>query len=121
MKKIDHAEHVPANAVTTEGARSAKMRVLIGPDDHAPTFAMRQFEIEPGGCTPSHEHPWEHEMYFLQGCADVQVGSESHPMRPGSFAFVPPNEPHQVRNTGHILLKFLCLIPVTQPCGCPVK
>lgn len=97
------------------------MRVLIGPDDGAPGFAMRLFELEPGGCTPSHEHDWEHEMFFLQGGGTVVVDSEEIPMRPGCFAFVPPNVPHQVKNTGFITLKFLCLIPVSRPCGCPVR
>lgn len=121
MKKILHSEQVPANPVETPGASRAKMRLLIGPGDEAPTFAMRQFELEPGGCTPDHEHPWEHEMYILQGSGTVKCSGEEFPVRPGCFAFVPPNEPHQVVNTGLMTMKFLCLIPVEQKCGCPVK
>lgn len=116
-----HCEQVPANPVEQPGAQRAKMRLLIGAADGAPVFAMRQFELEPGGCTPDHTHPWEHEMYILQGNATVICRGEEHIVRPGCFAFVPPNEPHQVKNTGLLTLKFLCLIPVNQNCGCPVK
>lgn len=121
MKKIMHADQILANPVEQEGAQRAKMRLLIGAQDGAPVFAMRQFELEPGGCTPSHEHPWEHEMYILQGSGTIHCSGEETVVRPGTFAFIPPNEPHQVVNNGMITLKFLCLIPVTQNCGCPVK
>ena len=120
MKKVMHSDQIPANAVGQPGAKRAKMRLLIGANDGAPLFAMRQFELEPGGCTPNHEHSWEHELYFLQGSGTVLCGGEDYPVRPGSFAFVPPNEPHQVQNSGMLTLKFLCLIPVTENCGCPI-
>ncbi|MDO4573858.1 MAG: cupin domain-containing protein [Planctomycetia bacterium] len=121
MKKICHCDQVPANPVEQPGASRSKMRLLIGPDDGAPTFAMRQFELEPGGHTPLHTHDWEHEMYILQGTATITVEGQEHITRPGCCAFVPPNAMHQVTNTGLIQLKFLCLIPVECSCGCPVK
>ncbi|MDO5112868.1 MAG: cupin domain-containing protein [Planctomycetia bacterium] len=121
MKKVCHSQQVPAAAANVPGAARCKMRVLVGPDDGAPTFAMRQFEVEPGGHTPMHTHPWEHEIYILQGAATITMDSEEHPARPGCCAFIPPNVPHQIANAGLLELKFLCLIPIECSCGCPVK
>jgi len=36
---------------------------------------------------------------------------EEHVLRPGTVVFVPPNEPHQFKNTGRTTLKFICLVP----------
>jgi quercetin dioxygenase-like cupin family protein len=40
--------------VEMPGAQGAKIRLLIGPEEGATSFHMRQFEIAPGGCTPHH-------------------------------------------------------------------
>ena len=64
IKKI---KDVPAVPVEMEGARDVKVRVLFGPDDNAPTFAMRVFELDKAGHTPYHSHPFEHEVIVLNG------------------------------------------------------
>ena len=97
------------------------MRCLIGPDDAAPSFSMRQFEVAPGGHTPKHAHGHEHEVFVLEGTGVVVEGDREHPLRPGTAVFVPPNQLHQFRNTGAGPLKFLCLIPhplrgMREPC-----
>ena len=51
------------------GKETSKLRVrwLITEDIGAINFAMRLFEMEPGGYSPLHSHPWEHEVYVLSG------------------------------------------------------
>mgnify|MGYP005831801223 CR=1 FL=1 len=115
MKVVDYRE-VPEAAVAMEGAAGCRVRCLIGPDDAAPSFSMRRFEVEPGGHTPRHRHAYEHEVFVLQGEgvvveADTALGDRQHPIRPGTVVFVPPNRTHQFRNTGSGVLAFLCLIP----------
>ena len=66
MRIKNHTE-VPANEVTMEGAAGCRVRWLIGEDDQAPNFAMREFEVAPGGHTPKHFHDYEHEVYVLAG------------------------------------------------------
>ncbi|MCX6639050.1 MAG: hypothetical protein NTW14_01030 [bacterium] len=44
--------------VTDDGAKKARMAVLIGPEEGAPNFVMRRIELEAGGCTPYHQHAW---------------------------------------------------------------
>ena len=41
-------------------------RVLIGPKEGAPNFAMRIIDMPPGTST-YHTHDWEHEVFILSG------------------------------------------------------
>ena len=111
--RIRPAADVEAKNVEMEGASRTKMRMLIGPDDGAPTFNMRMFEVAPGGHTPLHTHPWEHEVYVLAGEATVCQGRQEQPAAAGDCVYVPPGEEHQFRNAGKELLRFLCLVPQT--------
>ena len=109
--KIQIAEMVEARPVRIEGAADVTMRLLIGPDQDAPNFNMRLFEVAPGGHTPWHEHAWEHEVYVLGGAGEVRGPSGSVPIAAGNCVFIPPDEEHQFVNTGDETLKFLCLVP----------
>ncbi len=44
-----HFDEAPAQEVAMEGAVGVKIRWLIGEQNGAPNFAMRHFEIAPGG------------------------------------------------------------------------
>lgn len=121
LMKVVHLDSVPLAPVQVEGAAGAMSRCLIGPQDGAPSFSMRQFEIAPGGHTPKHSHGHEHEVFVLEGTAVVLLGGTEHALRSGTAVFVPPNLVHQFRNTGTGPLKFLCLIPhplrgMNEPC-----
>ena len=72
---------------------------------------MRQFVVAPGGHTPRHSHPYEHEVYVLEGEGEVVEGDRPHALAAGDFVLIKPDEIHQFRNTGGGQLKFLCLIP----------
>jgi len=102
---------VKQDKVEVEGAQGVKIRWLISADEGAPNFAMREFEIEPGGNTPYHSHDWEHELYVLAGeGVAVDEGLERH-IKKGSVVLVPPNKMHNFKNTGQQTLRFLCLVP----------
>ena len=109
--KVIHYEQVESTPVAMEGAVGCRIRCLVGPEDEAPSFSMRQFHVEPDGHTPKHSHTHEHEVFVLEGNGVVVAGGVEHPLRPGTVVFVPPKEPHQFRNTGPQPLKFLCLVP----------
>lgn len=109
--KVNHYEEIDSQPVDMEGANGCRVRWLIGEKDQAPTFAMRQFEVAPGGHTPCHSHPYEHEVFVLEGQGVVLEGETKHWLRAGDVVFVKPNEVHQFRNVGNQPLKFLCLIP----------
>ncbi|GIW97376.1 MAG: cupin [Pirellulaceae bacterium] len=109
--KIQASDHVELQCVEMEGASGCQVRWLVSRSDGAPNFAMRQFEIQPGGYTPHHHHPYEHEVYVLEGEGEVLEGDTPRAIRAGDVILVQPDEMHQFRNTGAGPLKFLCLIP----------
>lgn len=119
--KIIHFEAIPLQPVTLEGAVGCQMRVLVGQEDGAPNFTMRQFVVSPGGHTPLHSHPYEHEVFVLEGQGSVRVGECQYRLEPGTVVYLPPGILHQFLNTGTAPLRFLCLIPnpvraVDAPC-----
>ena len=115
---VNHYETVTQEAVDMDGAEGCQVRWLIGQDDGAPHFAMRQYEVAGGGFTPRHQHPYEHEVFILEGQGVLSEGDVEQPLRAGDVAFVAPDQLHQFRNTGETPLKFLCLIPhVTTDAG----
>ena len=109
--RVQDSGNVEQHVVQMEGASGCKVRWLVGEADGAPNFAMRQFEVEPGGFTPRHLHPYEHEVYVIAGEGVVYEGDNPHPLKAGDVVFVTPDEIHQFRNTGDVPLQFLCLIP----------
>src|SRR5690606_28769183 len=111
IMKVQRAEAVPAQPVEMEGAKGCTVRQLLSQADGTPTFAMRQFEVAPGGHTPRHSHDYEHEVFVLEGAGTVLEGNQQYPLTAGDVVFVRPNEIHQFRNTGDRPMKFLCLIP----------
>jgi quercetin dioxygenase-like cupin family protein len=118
--KVNHYEHVDSEPVQMEGAEGCRVRWLIGQADGASNFAMRQFEVAAGGHTPRHQHPYEHEVFVLEGAGVVYEGDVEHPLHAGDVVFVRPDEVHQFKNTGQGPLKFLCLIPNTPAAQSPV-
>ena len=110
MRVFDYRD-VPLEPVDMEGCKGVKVRWLLRTEHGAEKFWMRVFEVEPNGYTPLHKHPWEHEVFVLEG-SGVVVGPDGEvPIRPGTVVFIPPNELHQFRNTGSGVLKFICLVP----------
>ena len=109
--RITNYQEVEEVPVSMEGATGCAVRQLINEQDGAPTFAMRQFTVEPGGHTPRHKHPYEHEVFVLEGHGQVWENDTPHPLRAGDTVLVKPDEVHQFRNTGETPLRFLCLIP----------
>jgi len=112
MKVFHHSSISPQ--VAEGGAIKTKVQWLITKEMGANNFAMRLFEIEPGGYSPLHTHPWEHEVFILSGEGKVSDGEKTFDFKSGYVVFVPSNELHQFRNTGVKALRFLCLIPYTE-------
>ena len=110
MKHV-HYTDVKLEIPKEEGIKDLKIRWLITKEDGAEKFAMRLFEIQPGGYSPLHQHDWEHEVFILEGDGVTKDKKNEKPFKKGDVFFVPPMEWHQFINTGKRPLKFLCLIP----------
>jgi len=87
------------------------IRWVIGKPEGAPNFAMRVIEFQPGAVFETHQHPYEHEIFVLEGEGVIEGTEGVVDMRPGLALYVPPDEPHGYRNTGDGVLRFICVIP----------
>lgn len=87
-------------------------RVAIGPEMGASRFVMRIIEIQPGISSPNHSHPWEHEIYVLEGHGtSINHQGEKNAIQKDDVIFIPPQEMHSIANTGKAPLRFICLVP----------
>jgi quercetin dioxygenase-like cupin family protein len=110
MKKMQYKD-VPADAVGEEGAAGLTIRWVIAKKDGAPNFSMRVFEVEPGGHSPFHSHPWEHEVFILEGKGTLVQANGELPISKGDVVFVAPGEQHQFLNSSNDKMEFICVIP----------
>ncbi len=96
-------ENIEAGTGTTK-------QVLISAEE-GPHFAMRRFEIQPGGGMPNHTNQVEHEQYVLSGRAQIGIGEEIYDVQEGDVVFIPADVPHWYKNLGDEPFAFLCLVP----------
>jgi quercetin dioxygenase-like cupin family protein len=98
--------------VPEESAGEGKtIRWVIGRPEGAPNFAMRVIEFQRGAVFETHHHPFEHEIFVLEGEGIAQGPEGEVRMRPGVAFYIPPDEPHGYRNVGEGVLRFICVIP----------
>jgi quercetin dioxygenase-like cupin family protein len=110
MVKVDVAE-APCSEVQEAGARGVRIQWLLASPEGAPNFALRRFVLEPGGETPFHSHPWEHEVYILAGSGVAVTPEGDVPLQADCAVLVAPSETHCFR-AGPDGLQFLCLVPL---------
>jgi quercetin dioxygenase-like cupin family protein len=109
--KIENSKNIAKMPVEHEGAKDTEIRWLISKEDGAQNFALRMFELQPGGCTPLHTHAHEHEVFVVEGKGVFVYEGQQHPFETEYVIFVPPNKEHQFRNAGESVLRMLCIIP----------
>jgi len=54
-------------------------------------------------------------MFVHSGEGEIYGNGQWSPIGPGSVIFMPPDEEHQVKNTGKDVLVLACLVPVGAP------
>ena len=109
--KIAKSSNIKKSPVEMEGAKDVEIRWLISKDDGADNFAMRMFELQPGGHTPLHTHSQEHEVFIVEGRGILVYEDQEHEFEAEHVIFVPSNRKHQFKNTSDSLLRMLCVIP----------
>lgn len=105
-RKKDFSPQVKEN----ENMKGVKFYPMLTAGDGTPNFAMRLFEISPGGYTPRHRHDWEHEVYVINGDGYVFKGEEKIKIEKDDFVFVEPSELHQFR-AGENGVSLICVVP----------
>ncbi len=114
IRNLSEAQSTP---VEVSGADRCSMAVMVGKEDGAPNFAIRQIVVEPAGCTPRHSHDYEHEVVVLEGNGEVFFEGQERPIKPGDVVYVPAGQEHQFRATGKTPMRFLCVTPIHSACG----
>ena len=89
---------------------SSKLKIKWLNTDGSDNFAVRHCEIGSGGFSPFHKHPWEHELFVLEGNGLAINDKKSKPISAGDFISIPGNEIHQIKNTSNSSLRILCII-----------
>ncbi|MFP6870164.1 MAG: cupin domain-containing protein [Nitrospinota bacterium] len=97
---------------TESAAKGAGIRWLLSDRDGMTDMAMRVVEIEPGGQTPHHAHPWDHQVFVLKGEGRVITEEGAQDFAPGAAIFIGPNEKHTFHNDSEETMEFVCMIPV---------
>ena len=109
ISSLEKAQKVKSDMV---GADGVYKQVPISRENGAPTFSFRVFTIEPGGHTPIHTHPFEHENYIIEGQGAILIGDREHQIKKGDFVLVLPGEKHQYRNTSASqAMVMICAVP----------
>lgn len=106
---------VAVEAYERSSVRAVVKQVLIGPREGAGSFAVRYFEVAPGGRSSLDEHRHDHGVVVLAGGGRVRLGEQWHAIRTGDVVYVASDEVHQFENTGAEPLGFLCVIAAKRP------
>jgi quercetin dioxygenase-like cupin family protein len=113
MYKVNYSDVKPLE-VEEGGAKGVLLRWVISERAGAEKSALQVFTLKPGGHTPVHAHPWEHEVFILQGNGVYVHQGEDIALAAGDVIFSPPDEEHQFKNIGDTLFEFICLIPLEE-------
>ncbi len=97
--------------VHPDGTQGVDFKPLLAKNVNAPNFYLRVFDVSPGGHTFDHSHPWEHEMYVVEGRGKIVLASGEETIRDGDAILLEPNEKHVVVNDSNKLLRLVCVVP----------
>lgn len=104
-------DDVERKIFTTNEVKGVIKNILVGPQDGAPNFIIRFFQVPVGGSTFDHAHPHEHGIVILHGNARVKIENQTHELHPFDSVFLSGNDHHQIINIGDSSLGFICVIP----------
>jgi len=108
---VGNMNQMIGNAILSPEAKNAAMKVLVSPTEGWDSHVMRVIEIEMGGHTPKHQHPWPHINYVLEGEGTLLLNGEIHQVTSGAYAYIPAGALHQFKNVGSQIFKFICIVP----------
>ncbi len=96
--------------INTDIVHGVMKHVLVGPEDEAPNFIIRYFNVPVGEKTFFDQHPHEHGIVILHGKAKVQINDDFYELEPLSSIFISGMDIHQLTNIGAEPLGFICVI-----------
>lgn len=110
---IKHSSEVLEERSSLKGTKGCTLRWLIAKKDGAEHYAMRLFELKPGGLIPVHSHDdTEHEIYIIEGTTILDDDENKITVKKGDVIFVKPGDKHSFINNSAKPFKFICVIRV---------
>jgi quercetin dioxygenase-like cupin family protein len=108
---VGNTRELQAKVIESDLVKDVSMKVLVSPKEGWEGHVMRVFDVEAGGHTPKHSHPWPHINYVISGTGQVMIDGNIHELSAGSYAYVPSDTIHQFQNTSDDTLSFICIVP----------
>lgn len=108
---VGHSKDIPGYYLESSGSVGILKKSLLGPEQGWEDYVMRLFDVEKGGCSPHHSHPWPHIVFIVKGKGRLTLEGKEHEVEGGTYAFIPSNAQHQFVNTGTDILQFICIVP----------
>jgi quercetin dioxygenase-like cupin family protein len=91
-----------------DGEKERPSEKLLISEDETETIALGYVSVEPDGITKTGFHDDEEEIYvILKGRAILTVGEEKKEVGPGSVAYVPRNNKHNMKCISDEKLEYL--------------
>jgi quercetin dioxygenase-like cupin family protein len=97
----------PYKVSTHPGAFEGITRYVLA-DELPGAFALRYFELAPGGYSSLEKHRHVHMVIVLRGAGKALVGDTVLELEPFDGVYVPPMTPHRWINEGTQPFGFLC-------------
>lgn len=108
---VAHEQDILGTRLNGPDVKDVLKKSLVSPKEGWDGYVMRSFELGKEGYTPKHTHAWPHINYITYGQGILHLDGTDHPVKAGSFAFVPGGKIHQFRNTGSEPFTFICIVP----------
>lgn len=108
---LSHRDAIEKKKQEHPSMKNVTKQILIGPEQGWNDHVMRLFTLGKGGYTARHTHPWPHVMYVVEGKGNLFINGENHLLVPGSVAFVPSEDEHQISNAAAEDFVFICIVP----------
>lgn len=108
---IGHIKDLQAKILTSPEVKDASIKVLVSPQEGWQGHVLRVLDVEKGGHTPKHQHPWYHVNYIIKGDGELMIDGKVEKVSAGSYAYIPGNTIHQFRNVGEDTFSFICIVP----------
>jgi quercetin dioxygenase-like cupin family protein len=100
-----------AAAEIEEAYTGVTIRRVISEVGGANDSVMDVFEIAPGGQSPYHSHPWDHQIFVISGRGWCRSEGTRSEFREGDVIYVKPGELHGFGNSGTEPVTLVCVIP----------
>ena len=74
-------------------------------------YSIAHAVLQPGAASLPHRLKTSTEIYFiLEGEGEMHIDTERSLVSAGQAALIPPGSWQYIRNTGDIILKFICMV-----------